>query len=47
MKIFKESKKIAVTIYISKKKNLKFDMNKSVQKLNFTSDEKNPIKIGA
>ena len=28
-------------------KNQKFDMNKSVLKLNFSSDKKNRIKIGA
>ena len=45
MKIFKKSKNSCNYIYI--KKNQKFDMNKSVLKLNFTSEEKNPIKIGA
>ena len=38
MKIFKKSKKIAVTFIYQK--NQKFDRNKSVLKLNFTSDEK-------
>ena len=44
-KFSKSQKNSCNFLYI--KKNQKFDTNKSVLKLNFTSDEKNPIKIGA
>ena len=43
MKIFKKWE-VPISVY---QKNKKIDKNKSVSKLNFTSDKKNPIEIRA
>ena len=45
LKFSKSQKNSCNFLYM--KKNQKFENNKSVLKLNFTSDEKNLIKIGA